>query len=163
MSGDIGRPTVFDEMTLHKLEGAFADGASDKLACFLANISESSLYNYQNEHPEFLERKIYLKDQVKFQARKVVREAIQAGDKQQANWFLERRDKEFKPKSDITTDDKPLPILGYAISNDNSHNQDNEDEEENTSDSRGDISLKDNINSPLLDSLGTERPEENSN
>jgi hypothetical protein len=109
---DIGRPTVFDELTLQKLEGAFADGASDKLACFLAEISESSLYNYQNEHPEFLDRKKYLKDQTRFQARKNVRKKVEDGDIDTSKWLLERRDKEFKPKSDLTTDDKPIPMYG---------------------------------------------------
>ncbi len=106
-----GRPTVMDENTLQLLEGYFADGASDKLACFLANISESTLYNYQNDNPEFLERKEFLKDQVKFQARKNIREKIKAEDIDVSKWYLERRDKSFKPKSDITTDDEPLPIL----------------------------------------------------
>jgi|GEM_PF-2177303 len=152
-----------DENTVKILEDAFSVGASDIEACFLANISKQTLYNYQKENPSFVDRKMALKDMPKYAAKKVVVKAIEAGDKQQANWYLERKDKEFKNKQDITTDDKPLPILGYAISNDNSHNQDNEDEEENKSDSRGDISIKDNIDSPLLDTLIPERPEENSN
>mgnify|MGYP001278545656 CR=1 FL=1 len=152
-----------DENTVKILEDAFSVGASDIEACFLANISKQTLYNYQKENPSFVDRKMALKDMPKYAAKKVVVKAIEAGDKQQANWYLERKDKEFKNKQDITTDDKPLPILGYAISNDNSNNQDNEDEEENKSDSRGDISIKDNIDSPLLDTLIPERPEENSN
>jgi len=152
-----------DENTVKILEDAFSVGASDIEACFLANISKQTLYNYQKKNPSFVDRKMALKDMPKYAAKKVVVKAIEAGDKQQANWYLERKDKEFKNKQDITTDDKPLPILGYAISNDNSNNQDNEDEEENKSDSRGDISIKDNIDSPLLDTLIPERPEENSN
>lgn len=152
-----------DENTVKILEDAFSVGASDIEACFLANISKQTLYNYQKKNPSFVDRKMALKDMPKYAAKKVVVKAIEAGDKQQANWYLERKDKEFKNKQDITTDDKPLPILGYAISNDNSNNQDNEDEEENKSDSRGDISIKDNIDSPLLDTLIPERPKENSN
>lgn len=152
-----------DENTVKILEDAFSVGASDIEACFLANISKQTLYNYQKKNPSFVDRKMALKDMPKYAAKKVVVKAIEAGDKQQANWYLERKDKEFKNKQDITTDDKPLPILGYAISNYNSNNQDNEDEEENKSDSRGDISIKDNIDSPLLDTLIPERPEENSN
>jgi|LSQX01.1.fsa_nt_gb hypothetical protein len=152
-----------DENTVKILEDAFSVGASDIEACFLANISKQTLYNYQKKNPSFVDRKMALKDMPKYAAKKVVVKAIEAGDKQQANWYLERKDKEFKNKQDITTDDKPLPILGYAISNYNSNNQDNEDEEENKSDSRGDISIKDNIDSPLLDTLIPERPKENSN
>lgn len=91
---ETGRPTVMYEMTLYKLEGAFADGASDELACFLANISPATLYNYQKEHPEFLERKKFLKDQTKFQAKKNIREAIAKGDLNMSTWYAERKIKE---------------------------------------------------------------------
>lgn len=128
-----GRPTVMDENTLRILEGAFADGASDKLACFLANIAESTLYKYQVDNPGFLERKEYLKDQVKFQAKKVLREAINSGDKETAKWYLERRDKEFKQKADLTTNDKdiPSPIIQIdALQPNNSNKQNTSTEEE---------------------------------
>lgn len=99
-----GRPTVMDEMTLYKLEGAFADGASDEMACFLANISEATMYNYQKEHPEFLERKRFLKDQVKFQAKKNIREKIANGDIETSKWFAERKmkDEGFSVRTEIT-------------------------------------------------------------
>lgn len=105
---NVGRPHSIDELTLKKLEDAFSNGATDREACFLANISQQTLYNYQKEHPEFIERKQALKDMPKYKAKQVVVKAIQEGDKQQANWYLDRRDKDFKPKQDITTDDKPL-------------------------------------------------------
>lgn len=101
---DVGRPTLIDDLTLQKLEEAFSNGATDLEACFLANISKSTLYNYQNKHPEFVERKEALKDMIKYQAKKVVKEAIISGDKQQANWYLERKAKDdgFSPRHELT-------------------------------------------------------------
>ena len=94
-----------DENTLQKLDGAFADGASDKMACFLAGISDNTLYNYQKEHPEYIERKTKLKDSVKFQAKKVIREAVNKGDVETSKWYAERKMKdEFSLRTEISAD-----------------------------------------------------------
>jgi hypothetical protein len=121
---EMGRPTVFDETTLQKLEGAFANDATDEQACFIANISPSSLYNYQKEHPDFLERKKALKDMIKYQAKLRVKEAIEKEDRPDTSkWYLERKDNEFKNKTDITSNDESLqPILVKFIDkNENNH------------------------------------------
>ena len=113
----VGRPEAIDKDTLRELEGYFADGASDEMACFLANIAPSTLYLYQTKHPELIERKAWLKEQVRYQARKNIRDKIRGGDTETSKWLLERRDKEYKPKSDLTTDDKPIPLLAYVQNN----------------------------------------------
>jgi hypothetical protein len=118
-----------DESVLKILRDAFSVGASDEQACFLANISPQTLYNYQKEHPDYVEYKATLKEMPKFKAKKVVVNAIEEGDKQQANWYLERRDKDFKPKSDITSADLPIP-LAYELLSNNSNKKDNETKQE---------------------------------
>jgi len=99
-----GRPTVMTKEALSKLEGAFADGATDKLACFLAEVSEEAFYSYQNKNPEFKQRKEYLKDQVKFQAKKVIRDAIANGDLDTSRWYAERKlkDEGFSSRTELT-------------------------------------------------------------
>jgi hypothetical protein len=89
MSNDIGRPTVFTEIALQKLEQAFAIGCTDEEACLYADIATSSLYNYQKEHPDFLERKDILKQRPVLQSRQVLVNAI-IGEKRKV------RDKEGK-------------------------------------------------------------------
>ncbi|MBI2342968.1 MAG: hypothetical protein HYV02_01315 [Deltaproteobacteria bacterium] len=42
---------------LRKLEEAFAWGATDREACFYAEIAPSTLYRFQQENGEFLDRK----------------------------------------------------------------------------------------------------------
>lgn len=97
-----GRPPVIDKACLNKLEEAFSLGCTDLEACFYANISSQTLYNYQKNNPEFLERKEALKEQPVLKARKVVVDAIDSGDKQTSQWYLERKNKaEFSTRSDL--------------------------------------------------------------
>lgn len=67
-----GRPTVMDNLSIKKLEEVFAIGGTDEEACFFANISMATLYNYQKKHPEFLERKEALKQRPILKARTTV-------------------------------------------------------------------------------------------
>lgn len=102
----IGRPTIITPETIAKLEEAFLVGASDKEACLIANIAPSTLYNYCQEHKDFLERKEELKEMVKYKARKNISDAIDEGDKQLSQWYLERKVKEeFAQRSEVTGKD----------------------------------------------------------
>jgi len=103
-----GRPTDMTEATLNKLEEVFAIGGTDLEACFYADISHQTLYNYQEKHPEFLERKQALKERPVLKARQTVVRALD--NPKDAQWYLERRNADFKPKSDLTSDNKPLQV-----------------------------------------------------
>ena len=89
-----GRPTVMTADVVNKLEEAFSIGASDIEACFIAGISKQTLYNYQKEYPEFVDRKEALKNMTSFAARKVVNDKIIEGDVDTAKWQLERKNKD---------------------------------------------------------------------
>jgi single-stranded DNA-specific DHH superfamily exonuclease len=120
-----GRPTLMTEKTVKILEDAFSNAATDIEACFLANISKQTLYNYQEKHPEFIDRKEALKEMVKYQAKRVVAKAINEGDKAQANWWLERKGKDegFNSRTELTgADGKDLKIelVQYADNTDTS-------------------------------------------
>lgn len=100
---DVGRPTVMTPETISLLEGAFLNGASDKEAIFQAKIGSATFYEYCKENPEFAERKEHLKDQVKYRARKNIVEAINEGDRELSQWYLERKVKEeFSPRTEQT-------------------------------------------------------------
>jgi hypothetical protein len=49
------------ELTVKKLEEAFALGCSDIEACLYAGITKQTLYNYQDKNQEFIDRKEVLK------------------------------------------------------------------------------------------------------
>ena len=101
----VGRPTVMTDDVLEKLEMYFTKGLSDREACLLANINPSTLYNYCNEHPEFLERKELLKEKIKTRAKLNVAEAIENKDVDISKWYLERKAKdEFSAKQIIDAD-----------------------------------------------------------
>lgn len=99
----VGRPTVMTDETLSKLEEAFLNGASDKEACFIANISTQSLYDYQKLNPEYAERKEGLKDMPKYQAKKNIVEAIKDKNLTTSQWYAERKIKdEFAVRSELS-------------------------------------------------------------
>lgn len=103
---EVGRPTVMTEETLNKLEQVFSLGGSDKEACLMAGISTQALYNYQKEHPEYVERKEQLKDLPKYKARKNIIEAIDANNIQVSQWYAERKIKdEFSLRTETTGKD----------------------------------------------------------
>lgn len=110
-----GRPTVMTLEVIGKLEAAFASGATDLEACFFAGISKDALYDYQLKHPEFTERKEALKSQLNLIAKNVVADSIKNGKNvNDAKWYLEKRDDDFKPKSKV--DVQPLGEDGKPTS-----------------------------------------------
>jgi len=113
---------------LQKLEQVFSIGGSDEEACIYANIAPSTLYNYQKEHPEFLERKRLLKQRPLLKARQTI--VANLDNPEFAKWYLERKKKsEFSQRidSDITSGGKPIPIL--HVSDHNSIKENKESEE----------------------------------
>lgn len=86
------------ELTVKKLEEAFAFGCSDVQACLFAGISKQTLYNYQDANPGFVDRKAELKETPIMLARRAVVNGI-SGDPDLALKFLERKCKdEFSTK-----------------------------------------------------------------
>ena len=100
-----GRPTVMTPEVIRKLYEAFAWGCSDLEACFYADISKTALYEYQEKHPEFTERKESLKQRPVLMARQsVVKDLVNNSDL--ALKFLERKVKEeFSTRKEMTGKD----------------------------------------------------------
>lgn len=71
-----GRKTVVTPSVVVKLEQAFAMGCTDLEACFYAGIGKSSLYRYEDNNPEFRERKDELKSKPILLARQTVMKGI---------------------------------------------------------------------------------------
>lgn len=109
-----GRATVMTPEVIEKLEEAFLLGCTDVEACLAADIAPATLYNYQEKHPEFLERKEQLKQNPVYKARKTVVNAITKDPRLAMDYLSRKAKKEFGNNVDITTDGKelPTPILG---------------------------------------------------
>lgn len=112
-----GRPTIFDEKMLQKLTMAFANGLTDREACLFVWISNSSLYNYCKEFPEFLEQKEALKRKPIIKAKLNIVEKLNQKDLETSKWYLERKAKEeFSTKQEIDVDaDVNLTSINIVI------------------------------------------------
>lgn len=98
-----GRPTEMTPEKILLLEQAFSLGCSDLEACLHADIGKTTLYNFQQKHPEFAERKAMLKDKLVLKARTVIADALNKKDKETAKWYLEKKKKdEFGNRTEIT-------------------------------------------------------------
>jgi len=111
-----GRPTSVTTEVIGKLEQAFAIGASDKEACFYADIHPDTLYAYQKKYPQFSDRKEALKLRPILAARQKVIDDINKDDNT-AKWYLERKLKsEFSTKTESdTTIHVVQPIIDIPI------------------------------------------------
>lgn len=100
-----GRPTVMTNETLRKLEDAFSIGASDREATFYAGIAMSTFYDYQTEHPEFVERKEALKEKPVMLARQTVVNGIAKDPKLAMDYLKAKKRDEFASRQEVTGKD----------------------------------------------------------
>lgn len=107
----MARPTVINKSVIDKLEQAFALGCTDLEATLLANIAPATLYNYQERHPMFLERKEQLKSSPILKARQAVIKSFSANPNLALKYLERKKKDEFSIRidSDITSSGRPLP------------------------------------------------------
>jgi hypothetical protein len=103
----VGRPSVMTDEVLDKLRQAFLIGATKEEACAFANIGYRTLYDYLDKKPEFSQEIEKWQKEPILKAKATIVKNLD--DSKNAQWYLERRAKEFKPKQDLTTNDKELP------------------------------------------------------
>lgn len=89
-----GRPNAVTPKKLALLLHAFDIGSTDEEACASAQISTSTLYNYQTDNPDFLEEKETRKLKPVLLAREIIFNALSSGDVAIAKWYLERKKKD---------------------------------------------------------------------
>lgn len=94
-----GRPERITPDILAKLELAFTNAFPDTEACLYAGINPATLYRYQEKHPGFSERKELLKLHPNMAARQTIVKAL--NDVRVAQWFLEKKDPEYRPVSKV--------------------------------------------------------------
>lgn len=122
MAERVGRPSEMSPEAVKKLEEAFALDCSIPEACFYANISKTTYYNWLGKNPQLVDRFEELRNNPVLLARKKVVDDIM-GNVDTAKWYLDRRVKDFKPKSDLTSNNKIIPIYGGF----SKHDSDQED------------------------------------
>lgn len=88
----VGRETVVTPSVLERLYAAFRVGATDEEACDYAQISTTTLYEYQKKHPEYAEQKAGWKREPILKAKTKVVGDIET-NVSIAQWYLERKAK----------------------------------------------------------------------
>lgn len=122
---DVVNPSKMDDTVVQKIKDGLAMDLGIEEICFLANISKQTYYNWRESFPELAEEFDLFRYNLKVKSKALIRKQIEEKeDKETAKWYLERRDKGFKPKSDITTDDEPIPVLVKFIENGTTNNID---------------------------------------
>lgn len=98
----VGQPTIMTPETVKVLEDGFLMGLNDSEACLYAGISKQTLYNYQHKHPEYVDRKEHLKDNIRMRAKLNVARSIESSDVTDSKWYLERKARdEFSLKQEV--------------------------------------------------------------
>jgi hypothetical protein len=157
---EISNPLKLTDDVRQKLEYAFSLDATVDEACFLAEISKQTYYNWIASFPELKERFDALRQSPVLAARSTVVAGIK-NDPELALKYLERKRKdEFSPRVESTGKDGkdlPTPILtiNNNVPNNDSHEESNGNDQENQGDMRGDERVEDGVDSALLDTLST--------
>lgn len=86
-----GRPTVFDQDTVRKLEQAFAIGCTVEEACSVSGVSRSAYYKRLEDDEQFMDKMERARLFMIIQARHTVCNAIRRGDVKTSIWYLERK------------------------------------------------------------------------
>ena len=101
---DTGRPSKFEPETIKKLEEAFAIDASVDEACFYADISKVTFYDWIKKNEEFSNRIEALRNRPVLKARQTIVKSLD--DPEHSKWYLARkRKKEFSERQEVTGED----------------------------------------------------------
>lgn len=97
----MSRPTKLDNLKVKKLEEAFALGSTIAEACYYADISKQTYYNWTEQKPELLDRFEQLQQAPILKARRTLVNALES-DPRLAFKYLERKLKdEFGPRYEV--------------------------------------------------------------
>lgn len=113
LKNKLGRPKKLTRTLLQKMEEVFAMGGTDEESCFYAGISPQTLYNYQRENPDYLERKRLLKMRPILKARKSIYDSLD--NPEIAKWYLARKIREEFMESTFAKEEKPKETLAELV------------------------------------------------
>lgn len=134
---EVGRPSELTEDTLLKIKEGVLNGLMLKEIANICGIAEQTIYDWTCKNYKDINTKIegWKRDRKVMLADKNVEGILCLGVSDDKNikvvadmskFVLEVLDKNYKPKQDITSDNKPLPLLG-GQSNGISNNPSNEE------------------------------------
>jgi hypothetical protein len=114
---NVGRPTLYSEEMVSKIESIFKIGGTVEQALSYAGITKPTYYDWIEKHPNFLTRMESARAYPDIVAKNIVVDSmIKDKDVNTAKWWLEKR--EFKQTQQNNTQvniSGPKPILGDLI------------------------------------------------
>lgn len=109
----MARPTVMTDEVIAALRQAYLVGATNEEAAHYAGISPTTIYNYIEKNPEFLEQINAWKSEPILKAKQTVVRGLEK-DIKNAQWYLEKKAKDFKTKIEMEGGDNPIRVLLQA-------------------------------------------------
>jgi hypothetical protein len=102
-----GRPSEMSEEKVKKLEEVFALDGTIEEACFYADISKTTYYNWLEKKPELVDRFEALRQRPILKARQTIVKGLDQPDN--AKWYLsKKKKKEFGDSVDVTSDGEKI-------------------------------------------------------
>jgi hypothetical protein len=128
---EVEKPIKMTESVVKKLEEVFALDGSVEEACYYANISRQSYYNWIKSFPDMLERFDSLRQRPFLKARQTVVKSLD--NPEMALKYLERKKKdEFSTRQDITSNNEVIKIIPLlSLDEIRQHNSNPEDNQTN--------------------------------
>jgi len=105
----MARPSKKTPELFERLKQAFLLGATYKEASLYSGISEKTLKNYIRNDHEFLPQIELWRSEPTLKAKQTIINSLD--QPRVAQWYLERKAQDFKPKQDLSSDTPPIPIL----------------------------------------------------
>lgn len=121
----MARPLEFNQEIVNKLEEIFALDGTVSEACHFAGITRQTYYNHVNKDaPEgTLEKELFdrfegLRNRPVLKARRTVVDKLGESYQNAMDYLKRKRKIEFGDNLDVTSDNKPIPLLGGATRQD---------------------------------------------
>ena len=126
----VGRPSVDTPELRQKIEEVTALDASIEEVAFYAGISRETYYQIIKKDKVFADRLVALRNKPVLKARQTAVQKLGESYQNAMDYLKRKRKLEFGDNVDITSGNKPLPLL-HGLSSNNSLKQITETQEEN--------------------------------
>lgn len=88
---NVWRPTKMTDKVVQKLKEAFKIWATTQEACYYANISKTTYYDWLKQNSEFSDEIADSKTYLIFQSKLAIANSIESWNSKTAIWYLERK------------------------------------------------------------------------
>jgi hypothetical protein len=105
----MARPTVMTEPVIAALRQAYLVGATNEEAAHYAGISARTIYEHIEKNPEFSQQIEAWKSEPILKAKQTIIKNLH--DTKNAQWYLERKAKDFKQKVELDGGKNPIRVL----------------------------------------------------